>query len=178
MRFLCLKSTSSPSTPKTKKGMLTTLVSYLVQTYATNDVIAKLYAAFTRYTQPSDMSPMQYAKFLGTRSLGCGEVCNEHVMKWTFVESPHESVRHSMPLYWIRTQGQPCTTQLVMRHLCERCRREPTSIPRKGPTVVKIRTATMVREVIFQTQKISSRKKAVAKHLQLRRRQIVYSWFK
>lgn len=51
-----LKSTSQSSTPRAKDGMLRTyaeVVNYLLQTCATNDVIARTDVANTRFTQHS-----------------------------------------------------------------------------------------------------------------------------
>lgn len=53
--------------------------SYLLQTYATNDVIAETDAAWKSYTQPYTMTPTQYAKALVPKSLKFAEVYEEYV---------------------------------------------------------------------------------------------------
>lgn len=50
------------------------MVSSLLKTYATDDVIAKTHAAVTRYIQTSTKEPLQYADVLMTKSLRCREV--------------------------------------------------------------------------------------------------------
>lgn len=72
----------------------------LVQTYATDDLIAEADVAFTRYNQPWTMSPTQCAKALVTKSVRCGEVQNEYVLGGIFIKLLHEQVRHCMRSYW------------------------------------------------------------------------------
>lgn len=80
----CLKPTSSSNTSMAKKGMLHTyldVVSSLLWTYTTNDVIAETDSALTRHTQASTMSPWQYAKALETKSRRCADVYDGYVLK-------------------------------------------------------------------------------------------------
>lgn len=73
---LCLKPTSSSNLPRAKEGMLRTyaeVVKYLLQTYATNDIV-KSDAALTSYIKPLPMPQTKYAEALVANSLRFGEV--------------------------------------------------------------------------------------------------------
>lgn len=76
------------------------VVSYLLQTYVTNAVIAQTDATQTRITQLSTMLTILHAKGLKIKSLRCGEVYEQYVLKRIFIEGVHKSVRHSMTEYW------------------------------------------------------------------------------
>lgn len=74
---LYLKPASPSNTLRSKKGMMRTyqkMASYLLHTYATDDVIADTDDTLTCYIQPWTMSPLQYAEALVSKLLRCGEV--------------------------------------------------------------------------------------------------------
>lgn len=53
------------------------VANYLLQTYATNGVIAETDTDLMQVAKPSTVSPTQYAGALVMKSLRCGEVCDE-----------------------------------------------------------------------------------------------------
>lgn len=57
------------------------MVSYLLQSIASNDLIAETSAAIMRHTQAPAMLLTQYAEALVTRSFSCGEFYNEFFLK-------------------------------------------------------------------------------------------------
>lgn len=96
-------SLPSKSHRRHKEGTLTTyceVVNYLLETYATDDVIAETDAEILRFTQPPTKSPTEYAEALWNKALRCDRVYDEYVLKGIFIEGLHESIRHSMRSYW------------------------------------------------------------------------------
>lgn len=78
--------------PSAKKRLLRTypeVVKYLLQIYATDDVIAKTNIALTRFTQFSTMLPTQYARALAPK-LRYKEGYVEYVLKMIFIGGHHE----------------------------------------------------------------------------------------
>lgn len=60
-----------------KEGALTTyckLLNYLLETYATNDVIAESDAEIMHYTQPPNKTPAGYTCLLWSKALHCDHV--------------------------------------------------------------------------------------------------------
>lgn len=76
----------------------------------------------------------------------------------------------------VRTQGQPCTSWLVMRLHCERCRREPRPNWREGPTIVDIWNTAMVGDWSLQIRLTLSRMEKVPQNLRLPRQQTFLRW--
>lgn len=67
-----------------KEGALTTyweVVNYLLDTYATDDVVAKTHARMGHYTQLQKKTPAEYADLLRTKVLRCDRVNDELVLK-------------------------------------------------------------------------------------------------
>lgn len=93
-----LAPTSSSNAPKEKERLLGTyqkMVSYLLQTCATDDVIVEN-DALMRYTHASWMTPNQDEEVLATKSLWSGEVCDEKVLKGILINDNRESLSRSM----------------------------------------------------------------------------------
>lgn len=75
------------------------MVSYLLQIYATNNIIAEAEAAKFRYIHLSTMSPALNAEAVA-KSLRYGDLYEENVVKEVFIEDLHQSVRHCMRSYY------------------------------------------------------------------------------
>lgn len=72
----------------------------LFQTYATDDIIAETDTTLKRYTEPLTMLPTQYEETLVSKSLRCGEIYDQYILKAIFIKRLHKFVRHSMRSYW------------------------------------------------------------------------------
>lgn len=76
-----------------------TKLKKLLQTDATNDVVAETSSALMRYTQPSTTSPTQYKEPLAAKLPRCGKASNEYTLKGVLIRSIHNLVCHSMRSY-------------------------------------------------------------------------------
>lgn len=95
---LYLTPTSSSNTHRTEERMLRTspeVVNHLLETCATDKVIAEKDAALTHYCQSPATLRTQLEEALVTESLRCLNVCDEYVLKGIFIEALHESIHHS-----------------------------------------------------------------------------------
>lgn len=93
--------TRIPSVKKTTT--LTTypqVVSYLLQTYATDENIADTKDEITMFSQPPNKTLSQYAEELVAKALRCGDVYKEHDLNEIFIEGLDKSIRRSMRGYW------------------------------------------------------------------------------
>lgn len=68
--------------------------------YATDDVIAKVEDEALYFTQPSNMTPKEYAEALWIKELRCHHDYDEYVVKGILIKGLHGSLRHSMRSYW------------------------------------------------------------------------------
>lgn len=75
------------------------VVNYLLQTYANYDATVESDAAPMRYIELSTMPARQYAEALVTKSLCCGEVYDQYILKRISIKGPFDTVRNSMQSY-------------------------------------------------------------------------------
>lgn len=94
---------SHPKTGKAGKGKLTSYssaVNYLLQTYASDDVIAEAEADLRHFTQTRNITPQEYAVALTLKVLRCGPVYTEARMIGIYIEGLQESIRSTVRTYW------------------------------------------------------------------------------
>lgn len=72
------------------------MVSYPLQTHATDDVIADTDIVLRRYFQLHCKSPTAYAESLAKKSLRCGELYNGYVLEAFFKEGQFKPIHHSL----------------------------------------------------------------------------------
>lgn len=76
------------------------VVKYLLGTYATDDVIAKIGAKILHFTQLSNMTPTEYVEMLSNKALRCDRVYDEYFFKEKFLEGLHGDSPYSMRSKW------------------------------------------------------------------------------
>lgn len=104
----CQYPTTPPNKPREMKGMLQTypfVERYILQPYATDNVIDETDGSFRRYTQRLTILQMQSAKALTASSQGCETWNSEHILKPLLIEEFYKSVRHSLRFYCITHPG-------------------------------------------------------------------------
>lgn len=72
-----------------QEGMLISfcqVVSYILSTYATDDIIAEVDADIINYKQPKDLHAVDYSQALWTEALRRGRVYEEYRLKGTSIE--------------------------------------------------------------------------------------------
>lgn len=72
------------------------VVNHLLQTFATDDISAETDAALLIFPQSFTMLPTQCAEAVLSKSLKCGEVYEEYVLKGIFIKGLCKLDRHSM----------------------------------------------------------------------------------
>lgn len=75
-------------------------MNYLLRTYKPDDNIADTEDNFTKFIQPPNKIPSQYAEKLLDRTLRCGSVHEEQLSKELFFKELDKSIRQSMKEYW------------------------------------------------------------------------------
>lgn len=81
-------------TAKSKEGRLTSfyaIVNYLLKQFATEDNIATVEADIWDFRQGS-LTATGYAQQLWKKTLTCGSIYNEKILKGLFVEGVHRSI--------------------------------------------------------------------------------------
>lgn len=85
-----------------KEGNLTSYceaVNYLIETYATEDVIAKTDANMMLSTQPSIKLSKEYAEALWNKALHGDRAYDKYILRRIFIQGLLEPMQHSMRLY-------------------------------------------------------------------------------
>lgn len=72
------------------------VISYLLETYTTGYVIPGMDVEILRFTQPTNMTPMEYADALWNKMLCCYLVYDEYVPKGIIIRVLHSLIGHSM----------------------------------------------------------------------------------
>lgn len=75
------------------------VVNQVLDTYATEDVIAKTETEMQSFKLPSSRTPNQYAEALWKTALRCNQVHTEYMLKGIFVGRLPYSIRDSMRSY-------------------------------------------------------------------------------
>lgn len=130
---LCLKPTSSWNTCRAKEGMLRTylkVMNFLLQTNASEDVVAKTAATLTRYTQLSTILPTQYAKTLVSKSLRCGEY-DQCILTGCLIEALHISVSYSLRSCWSMQPGSTLYNLPCQATSLRALKRKPKSLRKR-----------------------------------------------
>lgn len=82
-----------------EEGKLTSycqLVNYVLEAYASSDVIAEAEGDITNYKQPENMSAVRYSQAFLEKALLCGQVYSESKLKGFFKEERYNSIGFSM----------------------------------------------------------------------------------
>lgn len=93
---------SHPKSGKAKKGKLTSYseaINYLLQTYASDDVVAEAEADLRHFVQNRSMSPQEYATALTLKVLRCGPVYTEARIIGIYIEGLRESIHSTVRTY-------------------------------------------------------------------------------
>lgn len=80
------------------------VVNYLLETYATDDVVAEDEADITNYEHPKSMSAMQYLQAMWKEALRCGQVYSDSRLKRVLIEGVHHSTGFSLKNDWAANQ--------------------------------------------------------------------------
>lgn len=75
------------------------VINYLLETYATDNVSAKMDTKVLQLAQRSNMALTEYADDLLNKALHCDVVYDKYGMKGIFNEGLHGSIRHSISSY-------------------------------------------------------------------------------
>lgn len=92
----------SKSHDRHQEGALTSYgeaVNQLLETYATEDVIAEANADMMQLTQPSNKLPAECSESLSNTVLRCERVYDEYLVEGIFTEGFSESIHHSTHSY-------------------------------------------------------------------------------
>lgn len=100
-----------------KEGNMTTdcqVVSFLLATYATDDVLTVLKANVANFKQLEGMPVIRYSEVLWENALRCGLVYRESRRKGVFINGLHKSTHFAMRVYWGAHEDE--TLQSLERH--------------------------------------------------------------
>ena len=98
-----LNARLAPAIQAASAGKLTTycqVIQYLLQTYASDEEIARVDAEVKRFVQQPNQSAHKYALALYDKTSRCGPVYTEEDIISLFVEGLHESIRGHVRAYW------------------------------------------------------------------------------
>lgn len=98
------------------------VVKFLLNNYATYEVIVETGSDIMRFVQPSGVIPTQYAEELMTNTLRCEDVHENYSLNKIIIKGLNASIRHSMREYWGREKEANLNALHSLPRLCLCCR--------------------------------------------------------
>lgn len=100
-----------------KEGKLASdceVVNFLLETYATDDIIEEMDAVILYFEQPSHTPPTEYLEALWNKAQRCDRTHDEYVFMGIFLEACHGWIQQSMNPSWSSKKMMYCMIMHIM----------------------------------------------------------------